>query len=618
LATLVVVRGVASGKVFPLNQSESIIGRSREADVSIVERAISSQHALVRRVNDGHEIVDLGSTNGTLLNGRRLAPNSPVELHPGDVLQLGECALVYLAEGMKDVGDVTQALSVAAPNLALAGASMGGPDEILAQILKLSAPPEPPPKVSIDERVEQVSRLLQRLKRHVPLVSTVAAIGALLAIASVAIIPPLAEAMFTIALRPQASDNPLERNGQNSEDSYSFFLSAESNFGAKKIVAESLRKQGVAKPSDGLIESVQRRLSFKSIALSTYAGSYKHQSPDEAAKFLRTHVETYLETEIAKTLKVVQKQVDFLTSQSKEQEIQLRETEAKLKEFRTKYGEMLPENSEGHMESLETLRQRQSDLSARVEAANAAHQAAISALRQMAPVATIRTTSAAPYRTALNEAKVQLAAAKSRGLGDSHPDVIRYTKQVAEYTTLVNKALAEDASATETAGNTEVIALQRAVAERHVEVLAAKAEAGAVGSQIARLEEIVTKLPGVAAEYAQLTRSYGVNTETHRRLLEQLDNATVRLNLERASAEKRYEVLTEPVAHAPNVRRTLLLRAVIGAAAGAVVGVLIAAFIWIRRWLRELPQRRAQAIAGHAPGHHIVPVGPNLPTVRRN
>lgn len=618
-ATLVVVRGAQSGRVFGLHHAECIVGRSREADISIVERAISSQHALVRRTQDGHELIDLGSTNGTLLNGHRLAPNQRVELHSGDMLQLGECALVYLGEGTKDVADVTQALSVAAPNLALAGpTAMGGPDEILAQILKLSMPEPEPPKVSLDERVEKIGGLLRRMKRQVPLVASIAAGGALIGVASIAVRPPVSSAAFSISLRPEAVGKNAQQNGGLSPDDYSFFLFAENNFSATGLVKETLLESGDAHPSDAVVEEVQQNLSFKSIAPQTYFGTYKHLSADHAVKFLRVHVQNYLDTEIAKTLKVVQKQVEFLSTQAREKENQLRETESQLRDFRGKYGELLPENTSGRMDSLESLRQRQSDLSAQVQGASVAYSSAANEAKRLAPKASMRASAAQPYRTALNDAKVRLAGAVSQGLGESHPEVVRLKKSVAEYERLVADSLAKESTEVETAGNAEVIALKRKAEESRVAEAAASAELGAVSGQIARLEKIVKEMPVVASQYAELTRSYGVNTETHRRLLQELESAHITLNLERASAEKRYQVLMEPTALPLGMRKQSALRAAIGGGAGAFVGVLVAMAIWVRRWLRELPQRRAQAMTAVANQAQRAPVGaPALPA-RRN
>jgi pSer/pThr/pTyr-binding forkhead associated (FHA) protein len=58
-----------------------------------LEMGVSRLHALLRRSRGTVSLTDLGSTNGTTVNGVRLAPNSPQPLRDGDELRLGKLAL---------------------------------------------------------------------------------------------------------------------------------------------------------------------------------------------------------------------------------------------------------------------------------------------------------------------------------------------------------------------------------------------------------------------------------------------------------------------------------------------------------------------------------------------
>ncbi len=56
------------------------------------EHGVSRRHAAIRRGEDTLTLVDLGSTNGTHLNGQRLIPNQPRVLRDGDEIRLGKLA----------------------------------------------------------------------------------------------------------------------------------------------------------------------------------------------------------------------------------------------------------------------------------------------------------------------------------------------------------------------------------------------------------------------------------------------------------------------------------------------------------------------------------------------
>jgi hypothetical protein len=58
-----------------------------------LEKGISRIHAAIRRGEDTLTLVDLGSVNGTFLNGQRLTPNQPRVLRDGDEIRLGQLIL---------------------------------------------------------------------------------------------------------------------------------------------------------------------------------------------------------------------------------------------------------------------------------------------------------------------------------------------------------------------------------------------------------------------------------------------------------------------------------------------------------------------------------------------
>jgi len=96
---LVVYAGPALGQLFPLPPGESILGRSPQARVTLLDDEVSRLHARILLDDSGPVPVltleDLGSTNGTALNGRTLTGTSP--LKTGDRIGIGHHVLKLVA-----------------------------------------------------------------------------------------------------------------------------------------------------------------------------------------------------------------------------------------------------------------------------------------------------------------------------------------------------------------------------------------------------------------------------------------------------------------------------------------------------------------------------------------
>ena len=80
--------GPTPGKTFPLEKEEILLGRDLANDIPISDPEISRRHARFMMQGESILIEDLGSTNGTFLNGQRIS--SPQQLRAGDVITLGE------------------------------------------------------------------------------------------------------------------------------------------------------------------------------------------------------------------------------------------------------------------------------------------------------------------------------------------------------------------------------------------------------------------------------------------------------------------------------------------------------------------------------------------------
>lgn len=77
---------------------ETVIGRDESADVCLPHIQVSRRHALIQMRNGAAIVRDLHSTNGTFVDGRRIA--APVALHPGSQIGIGPCVLIWTGSAL--------------------------------------------------------------------------------------------------------------------------------------------------------------------------------------------------------------------------------------------------------------------------------------------------------------------------------------------------------------------------------------------------------------------------------------------------------------------------------------------------------------------------------------
>jgi hypothetical protein len=86
-AMLVLQRGAESGRRWPLDRNRPVsIGRSDECDITLPDRQVSRFHARISWHEEHFLVEDLGSKNGTHVNGQEV--KIPVALHDGDEVQI--------------------------------------------------------------------------------------------------------------------------------------------------------------------------------------------------------------------------------------------------------------------------------------------------------------------------------------------------------------------------------------------------------------------------------------------------------------------------------------------------------------------------------------------------
>ena len=87
MASIVTLGPHDAGKTHRLDAGECLLGRRLDCHICIPDQRISRRHARIRKEGDGYALEDLGSCNGTFVNGRRIQGTS--KLRHGDELEIG-------------------------------------------------------------------------------------------------------------------------------------------------------------------------------------------------------------------------------------------------------------------------------------------------------------------------------------------------------------------------------------------------------------------------------------------------------------------------------------------------------------------------------------------------
>ncbi len=113
MASLFVIQGADQGKRFEFKSSPVSLGRDNSNAIRLHDTEVSRRHAELRQDEEAYRIVDLGSANGTYVNGQLTDQGL---LHSGDRLQLGQTVMLYNDGGSSPRRDLTARVDLLSPS----------------------------------------------------------------------------------------------------------------------------------------------------------------------------------------------------------------------------------------------------------------------------------------------------------------------------------------------------------------------------------------------------------------------------------------------------------------------------------------------------------------------
>lgn len=99
----IVIRGPGQGQRHFITQEEMVIGRDPVADITVADPSISRRHSRVFKKEGQVLIGDLGSANGTVINGKKLPKGEVTALAKEDMIRLGNSILKFLPAGELEI-----------------------------------------------------------------------------------------------------------------------------------------------------------------------------------------------------------------------------------------------------------------------------------------------------------------------------------------------------------------------------------------------------------------------------------------------------------------------------------------------------------------------------------
>ncbi|MDB4983635.1 MAG: domain containing protein, partial [Myxococcales bacterium] len=470
-AFLLGVGGNHGGRVYPLSHNTVFIGRSELADVHVSDASVSGQHAKIINGSLGFEIEDLGSTNGTTVEGQRV---TRARLRSGDRLTVGQIEFKFLVDRRVDatMTIIPSGLPTGAPRRDATGVNRDA-----AVVLY-----QPPPRarseqsggapfvapardedegISLEEIIARLAVAYRYLQQNFRLIAFFAGIGVFVGIVSAVLLPPPGETICMLKLQPQIKTNPVDatwgRGWSDDQQEVRFFASAETAFVQPELVGETLRKLLKHPASDGTVASFAERLRLEPGTANTYKAVYKEKliggSTPTGPEFLTAHLETYFHREIERAIRTFAAQAEFLRDQLTTVEKEMKRISDEKMQFSQKNSDRLPEEAGQMLGSRFELETRRAELTAQVRKLQGDLDAQRRALADEGPLASNKFGASQVYRQSLADLNRKLSEAYARGLADGHPEVIALKDEKQRLEGLIQKEMASETTAIDRRSN---------------------------------------------------------------------------------------------------------------------------------------------------------------------
>ena len=306
--------------------------------------------------------------------------------------------------------------------------------------------------------------------------------------------------------------------------------------------------------------------------------AYRDRDPRLAQEVVAGILNIFMERATASNRSDMENAQKFLNQQIASYETQLRAAEQRRADFRRKYMDILPLESNGGVSRLDSLRVSVRDLDADLKDA-VAKQAALQEQERVTPPTFAAGAGPSGQTESVAAAEAKFTELRAR-FTDQHPDVVMTRQLIATLKATQNATTAArpDVSSTRgTLGNPLYEQLKLRLVETASTISALQRRLDFARQDLSRMEQLANAAPQVEAQSADLDRDYDVLRKNYEELLARREASNITSAADSGADKVRLRVIDPPqipsLPAAPN--RLLLVSLVLLAGLGAPVGLAI-------------------------------------------
>ena len=241
--------------------------------------------------------------------------------------------------------------------------------------------------------------------------------------------------------------------------------------------------------------------------------------------------------------------------------------------YRQENADRLPEDSQQTHTSRFDLETRRTELLAQLHQQEGELAATDEQLRTNRPEAQRKFQYSESYRQSLTEVNRKLSEAYARGLADGHPEVQALKEQKQRLETMSKDELQSPTSTLSRESDPNYQAARSSAEKLRAQVAATRANLAETERNLGQVQRVVRDLPRVEQHLADLDHRQEATMQLHTDLFSKLKQAEIQLNLEKVSAESRFDVAPIRLERTRN-RSTLALRGSLGLILGMVAAAI--------------------------------------------